>query len=141
MSSGVAAAFRVLGRRRVVRTEGDIVRARFRRFHREVARVVTGDADDLPRSHRLACLGIGCVLLADMHAVGIEAFGEIGAVVHEERRARRLNEGHEDASGGEDFLVAHVLQTQLDAGDVARVNASFRTFANASGSRRGGVMR
>lgn len=57
--------------------------------------------------------------LADMDAVRLQRLRQVRPVVDDERRAGAQHDGHENAAGGEDGVVRHILQPQLDAGDIA----------------------
>ena len=67
-----ALGLRLFGRGRKERAERDIVGARFGGLDREMARIVAGDADDASGPTARARLGIGRVVLADMHAVAAQ---------------------------------------------------------------------
>ena len=61
---------RRLGRGRIESAEGDIVRARLARIHRQVAAVVTCPADLRRRAEQRAGIANVAVALPEMHAVG-----------------------------------------------------------------------
>ena len=75
---GVGPMLRRFGFRRVKRAEGDIVRARFRGFVGEIARVVAGDADNSVGPEQTSRLCVARVALADMDAVGVERAARSG---------------------------------------------------------------
>src|SRR3569623_808500 len=74
-----------LARGRVDGAEGDIVRPRLARFHREVAAVVTGHADLRLGAENRTRLARIAVALAEMDTVRAEALGPRDAVVADER--------------------------------------------------------
>src|SRR4029077_18454326 len=72
-------------------------------------------ADDAARP------GVGHVLLADMHAVAVELYREVGPVVHEEGHAALLADRPQGVGGARDGGVVYALQTQLEGRDIALV--------------------
>ena len=86
---------------------------------RAVAAVAAGNADDAVGAQQPARLGIGHVVLADMHPVASEFGGEVGAVVHDEGDAARLRDRLQDPGRAPHRVVVHILQAQLQAGDIA----------------------
>jgi hypothetical protein len=104
-----------------------------------MAAVAAGDADNAVRPQQAARLLVGCVLLADMHAVAIKFGGEIGAIVHDERDIAGLRDRLQDARGATDCVVLHILQAQLQAGDIAareRLVEFLRELVRVQGGRR-----
>ena len=122
----VRVRFCLFGRRREERTESDVVRARLGGFHGQMARSVTGNADDAIRPQHSARLGGGSVLLADMHAVAAEHARQVRTVVENEGDIRALRHGHQDFHGARHLSVRHVLQPQLQRGDVARTQRALQ---------------
>jgi len=95
ISSGSAwclAALVVLGRG----AEGDVVRTGFGGGDGAVAAGTAGHPDYVVRAQEPPSLGVGHVLLADMHPVAIEFGGEVGAVVHDERDPAILGDRLQD---------------------------------------------
>ena len=86
-----------------------------------MARGLGGDADLAVGSDDAARLGVGHVVLADMHAVAIELHREVGPVVHEEGDAALLADRPQRVGGAGDRGVVDVLQAKLEGRDVAAV--------------------
>ena len=82
---------------------------------------MAGDADDRVGAEQRARLGVGRVLLPDMHAVAAGRERQIGPVVHQEGDAARLRDRPQHVGGAADRVVVDVLQPQLHAGDVAGI--------------------
>src|SRR6185312_7362105 len=98
--------------------KGDIVGAGLARLHGQVPAVMTGDADDAA-GQQPPRLGVGGILLADMDAVAAQFGGKVGPVVQDEGSAGRLYHGAQRIHRAADFLIADVLQAQLERGDIA----------------------
>ena len=86
-----------------------------------MARGLAGDADLAIRPDHAARLGVGHVVLADMHAVAIELHREVGPVVHDEGDVALLADRPQRVGGAGDGVVGDVLQPQLEGRDVAAV--------------------
>ena len=112
--------FRVLGRGREKGAERDVIGPLFARFHGQMARIVAGDADDAV-AQRLAGIGIGGILLADMDAVAAGLEGEVGAVVQQNGDAAPLRRRAQHVHHATQIVVGQVLQADLDTGDVAGI--------------------
>lgn len=104
---------------------------------------MTGDADDLVEAQNPARVLVGGVFLADMNAVGVQSQRQIGPVIDDEGHAALLRDGAEAAAHFEHLVVGHILQAQLQAGDVARVQSGdqglFEFRQIGDGRRRNGV--
>ena len=83
-----------------------------------MAAVVTGHADDAV-GHQAARFGIRRVVLPDMHAVTAQFCGQVGTVVQDEGGVMGLHRRAQRVGGAADFIVADILQAQLEAGDIA----------------------
>ena len=83
----------LLGRGREEGAEGDIIRARLPRLHREVAAVMGGDADLGGGAEQGAGLARVAVVLAEMDAVGADPFGQRHRIVDDEGDVARRRRG------------------------------------------------
>jgi hypothetical protein len=74
-----------------------------------------------------------------MHAITIKLGGKVGTIVHDERDIACLGDRLQNAGGAADRVVVHILQTQLQAGDVAareRLVEFLRELVGVEGGRR-----
>ena len=83
------------------------------------ARGLAGHPDLTLGADDAARLGVGHVVLADMHAVAVELHREVGPVVHEEGDAALLADRAQGVGGAGDGGVVDALQTQLEGRDIA----------------------
>jgi hypothetical protein len=74
---------------------------------------MTSDANDAVQAQDAPRLGIGRVLLADMHAVASRRQREVGTVVHEESDAALLGDGPERVGGTAYRVVVGLLEAKL----------------------------
>ena len=81
----------------------------------------TFHADDGVRADQAPGLGIGRILLAHMHAVAAKLGGQVGPIVQDECDIPFLDERHQRCGGSADRVVANLLEAELHARDVARV--------------------
>ena len=72
-------------------------------------RRMTRHADDLVGPEQRARLGVRRILLAHMHAVGIEPLREIRAVVDDERNPRPLRDRHQSFARAQNLVVGIAL--------------------------------
>ena len=101
--------------------------------------VAAGHADNTVRPEQVARLLVRSVLLADMHPVAVKFGSEIGAIVHNECNTARLGNGLQNARGAPDRIVVHILQPQLQAGNVTtreRLVEFIRELVGVEGGRR-----
>jgi hypothetical protein len=82
---------------------------------------LAGDADLALEADDTTGLGVGHVVLADMHAVAIERHGEVGPVVHDEGHAALLAERPQGVGSARDGRIVHALQAQLEGRDIAAI--------------------
>ena len=106
-----------LGRSREERSESDIVRARFARFHREVAAVVAGHADLCVLAENFAGFARVAVVLTEMNAVCAQALGEANAVVDDERHVSIGAHPLKWRSQRRNSMVVDALQPKLEGGN------------------------
>jgi hypothetical protein len=71
-----------------------------------------------------------------MHAIAIELGGEIGAVVHDEGDAAVPRDRLQDAGRAPDRTVIHVLQPELEAGNIAAGERLLQLFRKTVGIER-----
>ena len=102
--------------------------------------IVAGDANDLVEPQQAPGFLVGGVFLADMDPVGVQGEGEVRPVVHDKGDAAILRDRAEPAADFHDFFVRQVLQAQLQAGDVARVQRGRKILFESGqiGNRRRG---
>ncbi len=116
---------RGLGHAREECAKGDIVGASLGGGDGAVAAGTAGHPDDTIWTQQPARLGVGHVLLTDMHPVALKLGGKIGAVVHDERDVVVLGDRLQDPCGAADGAVVHFLQAQLQAGDITAGKSLF----------------
>ncbi len=106
-----------LRRRRIDRTDADVVRVRGRvDLIGEVRRATD---ERIGSGERTGGSDVH-VLLADMAAVGAGGGDEVGPVVEDQQRAGVVAERPRDRGGGEQLAVARLLVAQLHDVDAAR---------------------
>jgi hypothetical protein len=85
------------------------------------SRGLAGHADLPLGTDDAARLGVRHVVLADMHAVAVELYRQVGPVVHEEGHAALLADRAQGVGGARDGGVVYALQPQLKGCDIAAV--------------------
>ena len=108
-----AGGFRLFGSGWVEGAKSDIIGPGLTCLHRQMARIVTGDADDLVFADSRAGLGIGHIVLSDMDTVSTELGRQIGPVVEEERDAAALSNRYQHFHSAGDVVVRHILEAKL----------------------------
>ena len=86
-----------------------------------MSRRLAGDAHLPVGSDDPARLGIGHVVLADMHAVAVEFHRQVWPVVHDQRRVALLADRPQRVGDAGDLVVGNVLQPELESRNVAAV--------------------
>src|SRR3569623_691134 len=122
-----------LGRGRVEGAEGDIVRPRLARFHREVAAVVTGHADLRLGAENRTRLARIAVVLAEMDTVRAEALGQRDAVVDDERHLAVGADALQRLGERRGLVLADVLDAELERRDRPGIERADEPVGEAAG--------
>ncbi|GAA6155187.1 hypothetical protein NBRC116588_06600 [Pyruvatibacter sp. HU-CL02332] len=72
--------------------------------------VVAGDADYRIGAQQRACLIIGRILLADMHAIGTDFQGQVGAVIDEHCDIMFVRNGDQCFGSLDDLRITDILE-------------------------------
>jgi len=97
-----------------------------------MARVVRRHAEYALRPENRARFLIAHIVLADMRAIGAELDREVGAIIDEKCRARRLRDRHQSFAGMQDHIVGTIFETKLNARDIARAKRSLEPIGEAA---------
>jgi hypothetical protein len=100
--------------------KGNIICACLSRFHREMATVVTGNANLRVAAKQFACFANVTITLTQMHAVSLQPFGERYAVVNDKRYIMRGADCLQGLCQGSSLMLVHILYAKLECGDWPR---------------------
>ena len=79
-------------------------------------------------SHKPTGFRVGHIVLPNMDAVGAQFCGQVGPIVDDERDVGSLRDRHQNGCGAADIVIRNVLQTQLQARHISRVERLSQRF-------------
>ena len=117
---GAVGGFLAFGREKG--TKGDVIRAQFAGFHGQMAGCMAGDAKNAP-FQQAPGIGMVAITLTKMRAITAKLGRKRRVIIQQKRHITGRRDGHEDIRGSGDVIFRGVLEAQLQAGDIARIQS------------------
>lgn len=89
---------------------------------------MASDAENAP-GEQPPCLGVVAISLPEMGAIAAKLDGKSSIVIQQKRYIPRSGDGHQGFRGARDVIIACVLETQLQASDIAGIKRCRKRIA------------